>query len=84
MYYYEIEHSFQKNGNPPYLSEVYLDQFLIAISTRVFKLDGDKLQCIRGHGEEFYHLGPQETTFIILSSQPREGKSSYHFDPGHA
>lgn len=54
------------------------------MSSRVFELTKNELICIRGFNETYYPLDPKETTLILLSAKPYNGRFSKYFDPGHA
>ena len=53
------------------------------MSTRVFELRDNELQCVSGD-TTYYYLDPKETTFIILAARPRNARLAFYFDPGHA
>ena len=83
IYYYEIDRETCDNGIPNYIYDKHFDYFLSAMSNRVFELNDNVLYVVSGD-QTYYHLTPQETTFIILSARPRPQRLLNHFDPGHA
>ena len=83
MYYYELDKDNISDGYPSYIYDKNFDYFLSALSSRVFELHEDILYVVSGD-KTFYCLSPKETTFIILSAQPRPRKLYNYFDPGHA
>lgn len=82
-YYYEICEEFRTKGFPAYVYEQHYDNFLCAISNRVFELKDKTLICIDGDVSESC-IESKETTFILLSAKPRTSKLFHYFDPGHA